>query len=172
MIIKLGRITALLASILWLAAACTPSPRYRPEPDSSTRSPRTQPPAKASEVYDPEALSKPLEVIYIEEVLEGTASYYGADFHKNLTSSGEIFDMYGLSAACVVLPLNSIVRVTNLRNGKSAVIRINDRGPYVDNRILDCSYGLAKKLDFITDGLTEVRIEVIFRGDDQAVQRR
>ena len=75
--------------------------------------------------------------------------------------------MYGLTAAHKEMPLNTIVRVTNLVNNKSLILRINDRGPYVGNRILDCSYGAAKKLEFLNQGTTQVRIDVIEWGDNK-----
>ena len=99
--------------------------------------------------------------------MTGKSSYYGKDFHGKLTANGEIFDMYGLTAAHNTLPLNTIVRVTNLENGKSLILRINDRGPYVEGRILDCSYGAAKKLGFDLQGITDVKIEVIEWGDGE-----
>ena len=75
--------------------------------------------------------------------------------------------MYGVTAAHKEFPFNTIVRVTNENNGKSQIIRINDRGPYVGNRILDCSFGAAKKLGFVSEGTTTVKIEVIEWGDGQ-----
>ena len=89
-----------------------------------------------------------------------------------MTANGEVFDMYGLTAAHKTLPLNTIVRVTNLENKKSLILRINDRGPYVKGRILDCSYGAAKKLDFINQGTANVKIEVIEWGDGAYMQHR
>jgi len=88
-------------------------------------------------------------------------------FHGKLTANGEIFDMYGVSAAHKEMPFNTIVRVTNEDNGKSLIIRINDRGPYVGNRILDCSFGAAKKLGFVGAGTAQVKIEVIEWGDGE-----
>ena len=73
--------------------------------------------------------------------------------------------MYGLTAAHKEMPLNTVARVTNLDNGKSLILRINDRGPYIDGRILDCSYGAAKKLEFINEGTANVEIKVIEWGD-------
>ena len=84
-----------------------------------------------------------------------------------MTANGEVFDMYGLTAAHKTLPLNTIIRVTNKANDKSLILRVNDRGPYVGNRILDCSYGAALKLDFLQQGTAEVKIEVIELGDDK-----
>ncbi len=102
-----------------------------------------------------------------QKVLYGVSSFYGQDFHGKLTANGEVFDMYGLTAAHKTLPLNTIVRVTNLSNEKSLILRINDRGPYVKGRILDCSYGAAVKLGFVNQGTTKVKIEVIEWGDDK-----
>ena len=75
--------------------------------------------------------------------------------------------MYGITAAHRTMPLNTVARVTNLENDKSIILRINDRGPYVEGRILDCSYGAAKKLDFINSGTAEVKIQVIEWGDNK-----
>ena len=80
--------------------------------------------------------------------------------------------MYGLTAAHKTLPLNTIVRVTNLTNNKSLILRINDRGPYVKGRILDCSYGAAKKLDFLLQGTAKVRIEIIEVGDGKYMKHK
>jgi len=80
--------------------------------------------------------------------------------------------MYGLTAAHKTFPLNTIIRVTNLSNDKSLILRVNDRGPYIKGRILDCSYGAAKKLDFIKQGTTKVQIDVIEWGDGEYMQHR
>ena len=103
---------------------------------------------------------------------KGISSYYGEDFHGKLTANGEVYDMYGLTAAHKTLPLNTIVRVTNLENNKSLILRINDRGPFVKGRILDCSYGAAKKLDFIKQGKTKVQVDVIEWGDGKYMHHR
>lgn len=102
----------------------------------------------------------------------GMASFYAEDFHGKLTANGETYDMYGLTAAHKTLPLNTLVRVTNLDNKKSVVLRINDRGPYAKGRILDCSYGAAMKLGFAGQGTARVRIEVIELGDDERIKHR
>ena len=106
------------------------------------------------------------------KIMKGVSSFYAEDFHGKLTANGEIYDMYGVTAAHKTLPLNTICRVTNLENNKSLILRINDRGPYIKGRILDCSYGAAKKLDFINQGTTNVKIEVIEYGDDKYMQHR
>src|SRR5215510_12716620 len=90
---------------------------------------------------------------------EGIASWYGPDFHGRPTANGEIFDMNGISGAHPTLPMPSYLRVTNLANGHSIIVRVNDRGPYARERVVDLSIGAAKALDFYAQGLTRVRIE-------------
>jgi rare lipoprotein A (peptidoglycan hydrolase) len=97
----------------------------------------------------------------------GIASYYGKKFHKKLTANGETFNMYKVSAAHKTYPLGTKVKVTNLENGKSIKLFINDRGPYAKGRILDLSYKAARKLDFVNQGTTKVRIDVIRLGDNK-----
>jgi rare lipoprotein A len=125
-------VVAGLLSALWADAGVT-----RPGPDEPDR-PRTQ---------------------------IGLASFYGPGFHGNRTASGARFDQRKMTAAHRTLPLGTRVRVTNLDNGESVVLLINDRGPYGRNRrkgtIIDVSKGAAAKLDFISDGLTRVRLEVL-----------
>lgn len=91
----------------------------------------------------------------------GIASWYGKELHHKKTASGKVFDMEGISAAHRTLPLGTMVRVTNLDNLKSIKVKINDRGPFIKSRILDLSYGAAKKLDFVAQGTTRVRIETL-----------
>ena len=91
----------------------------------------------------------------------GVASWYGPTFHGGNTSSGEPYDMYGMTAAHKTLPLPCYARVTNLRNGKSVVVRINDRGPFVANRLIDLSYTAALRLDMIREGTSLVEVRVL-----------
>ncbi len=99
-------------------------------------------------------------------VEEGVASWYGEDFHGKLTSNGEVYDMYAMTAAHKTLPLGVYVRVTNKQNGQSAVVRVNDRGPFVDTRIIDLSYAAAKQLGVVGPGTAPVRIEALgYRAD-------
>ena len=91
----------------------------------------------------------------------GIASWYGEDFHGKTTSSGEIYDMHGISAAHKILPLHTLVQVRNLANGKSLVVRINDRGPFVPGRIIDLSVAAAKELGVYGPGTAEVEIEAL-----------
>ena len=107
-----------------------------------------------------------------KKVFRGISSYYGPKFHGKLTANGEIFDMYGVTAAHKKLPFNTYVRVTNENNNKNLLIRINDRGPYVGDRILDCSYGAAKKLGFVNDGTAPVKIEVVEWGDGEYMHHK
>jgi len=96
--------------------------------------------------------SKPYQV--------GTASWYGKYFDGKPTASGEPYDMHDFTAAHMTLPLGTFVKVTNLRNGKSVVVRVNDRGPVVENRIIDVSYNAAKALDFKARGIQRVRLDI------------
>jgi rare lipoprotein A len=91
----------------------------------------------------------------------GTASWYGNEFHGRKTASGEIFDMYGISAAHRILPLGTTIRVTNLDNYKSIKVRVNDRGPFARNRVLELSYGAAKELGFVAQGTARVKVEAL-----------
>jgi rare lipoprotein A (peptidoglycan hydrolase) len=99
--------------------------------------------------------SKPLAI------WECTTSWYGEDFDGKQTANGETYDMYADTAAHPTLPLGSIVRVVNTRNHRSQVVRINDRGPYVEGRELDVSYQVARKLGFDQHGLAKVRLELL-----------
>jgi rare lipoprotein A len=92
---------------------------------------------------------------------QGTASWYGSKFHGHETSNGEIFDLYAPSAAHKTLPIPSYARVTNLDNGRSVVVRVNDRGPFHGNRLIDLSYGAAVKLDYMAQGTARVEVEVL-----------
>ncbi len=92
---------------------------------------------------------------------KGIASWYGKKFHGKRTSSGEIYDMYAMTAAHKTLPLPTYVEVTNLANGKKVIVRVNDRGPFHDNRLIDLSYTAAKKLDIISHGTGSVEIRAI-----------
>jgi len=109
----------------------------------------------AGRVYVPEE-----DVNYREE---GLASWYGEDFHGRLTANGEVFDMGSLSAAHPTLPMPCYVRITNLGNGKSLIVRVNDRGPYHGNRVMDVSSRAAELLEFKSSGVARVRVEYVAR---------
>jgi rare lipoprotein A len=95
----------------------------------------------------------------------GRASWYGKQFHGRTTASGEPYDMFRFTAAHLQLPLGTWVRVTNLRNEKSVIVRVNDRGPVTPGRIIDLSYGAAQILDFRAKGVEKVRLDVIQEQD-------
>jgi len=106
----------------------------------------------------------------------GTASWYGAQFHAKATANGEVFDMDALTAAHTTLPLPSLVEVTNLENGRKVIVRVNDRGPFVGDRIIDMSRAAARELGFEAKGLAKVRVRYVGRaplggGGDPGVRR-
>lgn len=144
---------------------CSNSPRYQSGGKSAII------PAKTNDKTSSKNKKKKIKH---KKVMKGISSFYGLNdgFHGKLTANGEIFDMYGLTAAHKTLPLNTIVRVTNLDKDKSLILRINDRGPYVGKRILDCSYGAATKLDFVNEGIAKVKVEVIEWGDNKYMKHR
>tara|TARA_S200000501_G_scaffold312556_1_gene303630 strand:+ start:762 stop:1244 length:483 start_codon:yes stop_codon:yes gene_type:complete len=143
--------------LIFFTIGCTSSPRYTSQEIKSSVS-------KTSSKIDPKKVKKNKKH---KKIIYGVSSFYAEDFHGKLTANGEVYDMYGLTAAHKTLPLNTVCRVTNQENNKSLILRINDRGPYIKGRILDCSYGAAKKLDFIVQGTTNVKIEIIEWGDDK-----
>lgn len=95
---------------------------------------------------------------------KGIASWYGTKFHGRLTSTREPYDMFAMTAASPVLPIPSFVRVTNIKNGKSVVVKVNDRGPFASNRIMDLSYAAAKKLGYIRTGTALVEVTSLNMG--------
>lgn len=99
-----------------------------------------------------------------EVIEEGVASWYGPKFHGKLTANGERYDMYGLTAAHRTLPFNTLLRVENLENGESVVVRVNDRGPFAKNRIIDLSKKAAQAIDMIGNGTAPVKL-VLLEGD-------
>ncbi len=127
----------------------------RPEPAQ----PDTTEPSKKRDIPAPNpAMSR-----YTEQ---GNASWYGIPFNGRRASNGEIYDMHKLTAAHRTLPFDTVVRVTNLSNGKSTVVRITDRGPFVDNRIIDLSMAAAQEIDSIGPGVVPVRLEILSPGID------
>jgi rare lipoprotein A len=126
----------------------TPEPAPLPEP---TNRPAPSSPAAAT--------PKPHEGGTVFE--EGRASWYGAPFHGRQASNGETYDMYKFTAAHRTLPFNTMVRVTNTTNGKATTVRITDRGPFVDNRIIDLSYAAAKQIESVGPGVVTVQLEIL-----------
>lgn len=128
---------------------------------SNIKSPTKKPYVVNGNVY------YPLHKVPLGWSEEGIASWYGPNFNGQRTSDGEIYNMYDYTAAHKILPMNTIVKVTNLNNGKSVIVRINDRGPFVKNRIIDLSYAAAKKIGLDVTGTAPVKIKVIrFEGKD------
>lgn len=111
--------------------------------------------------YVPNTSNQPYKV-------QGMASWYGRKFHHQKTSNGDIYDMYGMTAAHTTLPLPCYVRVTNLANHKSVVVRVNDRGPFIDNRVIDLTYTAAWKLGYVKQGTAMVEVERVFPDDKTA----
>jgi rare lipoprotein A (peptidoglycan hydrolase) len=122
--------------------------------------------ASNNKVDCPDTVIKQKEPVAVGDIQYGLSSYYAEKFHGRRTANGEIYDMYGISGAHQTLPLNSIVKVTNLKNNKELVIKVNDRGPFIKNRIFDCSYGAAVKLEFISNGTATVKVEVLEIGNN------
>lgn len=103
--------------------------------------------------------------VSLGERFEGIASWYGPDFHAKKTSNGEIYNMHAHTAASKILPMNTVVRVYNKDNGKTTIVRINDRGPFVDGRIIDLSNAAAREIEMVKKGTARVMLEVIgFKG--------
>ena len=161
----------LLISLFLFLSACTTS-RYSHKHDSAP----TRPPTLL-ELTDAKVTSEkigrgnqPYSIKGIRYVphqerkaytKKGTASWYGRKFHGHLTSNGEIYNMYEMSAAHKTLPLPSFVKVTNLANNKSTIVRVNDRGPFYQDRIIDLSYAAAYKIGVYETGTAQVHLEVI-----------
>jgi rare lipoprotein A len=108
--------------------------------------------------------SDKIEYVQEGDIFVGEASYYAEKFHGRKTANGEIFDMYIKSAAHKTLPFDTILEVTNLENRKSVIVRVNDRGPFVQGRILDLSFAAAKEIDMIASGVARVRIKILKTG--------
>jgi len=139
-----------------------PPPPPMSEPDSQTKSVNTEPSAKTivPAPTEQDALGIPADAKPIS-VQTGLASWYGAPYHNRRGSNGELYNMNAMTAAHRTLPLGSIVRVTNVKTGHSALVRITDRGPFVEGRVLDLSQAAAKKVDVLQPGVAMVRIEVL-----------
>lgn len=130
-----------LISII-LFSGCVPQPIYHSVSGSS-------------------AVASVQSVVKVGDSITGVASYYADKFHGRKTANGEIFNMHDLTAAHKTLPFNTVVKVTNLKNNKSVKVRINDRGPFVKNRVIDLSLAAAKELDMLGTGTAEVRIDIL-----------
>jgi rare lipoprotein A len=151
------RLIPIFIALLFLSGCSTrfASTEYRPQKPTKTYDHATMRPYTVhGKRYYP-------SVVRTGERLRGEASWYGPNFHGKLTSNGERYNMYAMTAAHKTLPMNTVVRVTNRKNGKSAVVRINDRGPFVDARIIDLSKAAASKIDMIGSGTASVELVVL-----------
>ncbi|HUR37643.1 MAG TPA: septal ring lytic transglycosylase RlpA family protein [Terriglobales bacterium] len=139
-----------------------------PTISSESRTARSVPPVRSqrdrAEEQDTSAANPELEAfgrakpIYVET---GVASWYGPPYHNRKAANGQVFDMHALTAAHKTLPLGSVIRVTNISNGKAALMRVTDRGPFIGDRVLDLSMGAAKEIGVYRTGLANVKIEVL-----------
>lgn len=149
----------LLATILGGCAHHHVSSQPPAQTPSSASQPRTGPGASRPSGAPPATERQP--AVPGEYVEEGVASWYGLPFNGRRTSNGEIYDMHELTAAHRTLPFNAVVRVTNLRNGKQTQVRINDRGPFVADRIIDLSLSAAEAIEMVGPGTAQVRLEIV-----------
>jgi len=144
---------ALVAALSLIAAGCAHHPHV-------ARTPVPSPPAQPAPSAPPPAIETQ-PAVPGEYVEEGVASWYGIPFDGHRTSNGDVYDMHALTAAHRTLPFNSVVRVTNLRNGRQTEVRINDRGPFVGDRVIDLSLAAAQALDMEVAGVARVRLELL-----------
>jgi len=171
-----GRLWALMLTVL-LSACGTYIPSRDPIKDSGPKGPvdvshvpnavpRVEPRTKAGNKSPYTVLGETYRVLEDSRGFRqrGIASWYGNKFHGRRTANGEIYNMYGMTAAHKTLPIPSYVRVTNLNNGRQVIVRVNDRGPFHDNRIIDLTYSAAAKLGFIKHGTAPVAVEVVEPG--------
>jgi rare lipoprotein A len=160
----LARFLLELTAAMLLASGCahrtqiTQAPGSAPPPSGASRGSRNPPAGTPSGPPPPAERMPAIPGQYVEE---GVASWYGDPFNGRHAANGEVYDMYQLTAAHRTLPFNSIVRVTNLATGKQTQVRINDRGPFVANRIIDLSLSAARAIDMIGPGTAQVRLEVV-----------
>jgi rare lipoprotein A len=140
--------------MLAVISGCSPSPRYTIQKPSPEKAPAYEPGVSKT----PE---QPIEKAQRGKKYRGMATYYAKDFHGKKTANGEVYDMYGLTCAHNTLPFNTWLEVKNLSNGRTVIVRVNDRGPFTKGRILDLSYGAAKEIHMLDDGVQEVEITVL-----------
>lgn len=142
------------------------APNARDVPDVSQIADATPRPEARSRYGNPDQYEVFGRTYYVQQSSlgyreRGVASWYGTKFHGRRTSSGEPYDMYAMTAAHKTLPLPTYVRVRNVENGRSVIVKVNDRGPFKDNRLIDLSYVAAAKLDMLTAGTARVEVEAI-----------
>jgi rare lipoprotein A len=155
------RIVLFAVLIIQVFCSCSPAPRYARVQQKPATAESAQSPA-SSQPYKIEGKTYyPIESAPVGKTFRGLASYYSEEFHGRKTSNGEIFDMNGLTAAHKTFPFNTWLEVRNLANQRTVIVRVNDRGPFVDGRIIDLSYGAAKELHMLGTGVQEVEITVL-----------
>lgn len=153
-------------------AGCVPHPVYHSRDNKKTPSRSTTNPPQSSsgqtkspaKIIPPPSRAHPVDPANVDTqkaYQTGTASYYGEKFHGRKTANGEVFNMYKLTAAHRVLPLGSRIKVTNLKNGRWVEVKVNDRGPFIEGRILDLSFAAALELEMVKAGTARVMIEII-----------
>ena len=156
-----------LCVVFAAASACAPHPAPARTPvPASGPPPAAAPPGGATPKHAPTAPPIPIPENYSEE---GIASWYGVPYHGRRAANGEIYDMYKLTAAHRTLPFDTVVRVTNQKNGKQVEVRITDRGPFVEGRIIDLSLGAARELDMVGMGIAPVRLTLVSSTSNPAV---
>jgi rare lipoprotein A len=151
-------VLVLSGSIALLSAGCASRRTASASPPTTSPAPSPPPVPPAPPARSAKPNPAPAPAGYSEE---GNASWYGKPFNGRRSSNGETYDMYKLTAAHRTLPFDTMVRVTNLNNGKSTTVRITDRGPFVDNRIIDLSFAAAREIESVGPGVVPVRLEVI-----------
>lgn len=149
----------MIISVIFLMVSCTQRSRVKSEPLTESK-----------KIIQSEKFLSDKESVEIDMKREGIlqsgiASWYGIDFHGRKTANGEIYDMNKLTAAHKTLPFNVLVEVENVENNKTVLVRINDRGPFVDDRIIDLSYKAAQMLDMVEKGTSPVHLRIINAGD-------
>lgn len=155
-----------IAPVIFIFSGCSsrsvaPSIDYTPPRVSDTTLPKESYSHPTMRPYEIRGIKYYPTVVNVGDTFSGVASWYGPDFHGKYTSNGEVYNMYDMTAAHKTLPMNTIVKVTNKKNGLSTVVRVNDRGPFVESRIIDLSNTAAKKLDMFREGTAPVIVEVL-----------
>ena len=145
------KIAVVLCTLTGLLCSCSPSPRYTVDRIKKEKSSEKLTAISPEEIVKPPPGTK----------MRGLASFYAHDFHNKRTANGEIYDMNGLTAAHRTLQFNTWLEVTNLSNGRTVIVRVNDRGPFIEDRIIDLSQGAAKELRMEETGVQEVEIEIL-----------
>ena len=146
----------LMLSVLLLISGCSQKRTYLPTGHTSAARHKA-----TMRTYHVRGKTYRPTYVSVNDTMRGVSSWYGPNFHGKQTSNGEWYDMYGMTAAHKTWPMDTMVRVDNLKNGKSVVVRINDRGPFVSGRIIDCSYAAGKAIGLDKSGIAPVKLTVL-----------